>query len=259
MKKIVMTLFILVSFSNVIYAHDFKAAGFQFPLLFPLSTTPLSNLTMPDLTPMAAEYNPKNPESFFGALGAGFLNIFFGLGQFLIYDEWQVGTFLAVWQGLGFIGAVAFGWEDLMAGTFFNGWDGARWNGAKLGLMIGGGLGLATGILSPLAGGGFESILLTPLFILVGGMLGGIIGFCVEPGGIEYTSPENMKWAMFSVGFYLFGAIVLGIPTPVATYFQIKAEQKKTAQLSDLRNWNIGIVPTADGRLAGHIGFTVHL
>ena len=251
MKKY-LAIFFISSLSCLIYAQDFADVNYQFPQFLPLNTASLSNSSMHNLTPMAAENTTNYPSNFFGALGCGLLNIFFGLGSYLSND-WQGGTIIAVWQGLGVAGTIAFGWEDLKAGTFFDGWDGVRWNNAKLGLMIGGGLGLATGSIGWLYGPSIEGLLLIPLFAVGGGLFGGIIGFCVKPGEVEYTS-ENMKWAMFSVGFWAFGAII-GIISPL---FALAQQEEKTAQLNDPRNWNIGLVPTEDGRLAGHISFTAH-
>jgi len=255
MKRIMITALLIAGLSGLIHAQDFAITDLQLPLLLPLNTASSYFSAVSDSTPAAAEDKTNYPSNFFGAFGCGLLNIFFGLGSYLSNDP-QSGTIIAVWQALSVIGVIGFGWDDLMAGTFFNGWGDLRWNNARIGFLIGGGLGLAAGILSPLAGGGFESILLTPFFGIVGGLAGGIIGFCIKPNGVNYTS-KNMYWAMFSVGLWVFGAII-GICTPVVAYFDKKAKQKKTAQLSDLRNWNVGFAPTEDGRFTGHIGFTAH-
>ncbi|MCL2211979.1 MAG: hypothetical protein FWB95_08775 [Treponema sp.] len=255
MKKIVLAVLIIACFSNAVYTQDFEIDNYQFPLLFPMNTALTFNPVTPCLTVMADESEYKYPSNFFGALGCGLLNIFFGLGSFLAND-WITGTIFAAWQGASVISAVILGWPDLMAGTFFDGWDKERWDNAGKGLMIGGGIGLAAGICSLFTGGGFEMFLMTPLFGIVGGVLGGIIGFCVQPDGVKYTS-ENMNWAMFAVGVWAFGAILSVIP-PVVMYFYDNPKQNKTAQLNDLRNWDISLFPADDGRLMGHIVFTAH-
>ena len=121
-------------------------------------------------------------ENFGRKIGAGFLNIFLGLGSYTMGD-WLGGTIILLGDIAG-IGLIINGFE--VAGTY-----------ATMGKALG----------SIILGGGIY------LFTL-------------------------------SYGFY--------------RPFRYQRRSSKTANLDDLRNWNIGLVSDENGRIGGRIAFTAH-
>lgn len=146
---------------------------------------------------------------------------------------------------LGAAGVFGFGWDDMIAGTFFNGID-MRWKQAGSGAGIGAIIGLIGGLYSAT----IEGVLLFPL---CGAFIGAAIGFCVNPKDYEYES-KNIGWAMFSLGVWATGIIIGFLPV-----LWPETEGAKTARLDDIRNWTVSFVPSGDGRFMGHIGFIAHL
>ncbi|MCL2186492.1 MAG: hypothetical protein FWB86_11700 [Treponema sp.] len=241
MKKIIFKTLFFLCFSSIIYSQEFTSGSLQLPALF------LPDTEMFSLSPMA--YSPEYPASFGGKLGYGLLNLFFGLGSYLAND-WGWGIGLTLWQGLGFAGFLGFGWNDLIGGTFFNGFEKrgewAGW-GALGGLTIMGVIGIA----------GLGSWDISFLYWTIGVTLTfGLVGFCAPPLGENWSSEENMFMAMVSAVVWVSG-VIFGIVLPF-TRPSASPNEKSTARMNDLRNWNIGIVPASDGHLAGRIVFTAH-
>jgi len=251
MKKTILSILLLLGLSCVIYAQDLLTNDLNLSLLFPSynGSSTVNTDEVPGLTQMA--YSPNYSDSFGGKLGYGALNIIFGLGSYLAGD-WGWGIGLTLWQGLGFAGFLGFGWADIIAGTFFDGYD-KRWKAGGMAALGGLTLGPLFFVVSLLGGeiADFE----TCLWMSVGGaVIGGIVMFCLEPEGVEYHSDSlDMGLAMASFGLWttgiIFGIILPFLPTP---------NQSKTAQLDDPRNWTIGVAPVSDRRFAGQIVFTAH-
>jgi len=251
MKKAILSIFLLLGLSCVIYAQNLLTNDLNLSLLYPSYTgsfTVNADVT-PRLTQMA--YSPDYSDSFGGKLGYGALNIFFGLGSYLAGD-WGWGIGLTLWQGLSFTGFMGLGWADIAAGTFFDGY-GQRWKAGGLAALGGLAFGPLVFVVSLL--GGEIMDFQTCLWMSIGAaVIGGIVTFCLTPEGVEYHSdPLDMGVAMASFGLWttgiIFGVILPFLPTP---------NQSKTARLDDPRNWTIGVAPASDGRFAGQIAFTAH-
>jgi len=251
MKKTICAFFLFLCLLCVINAQDFAAGELQPPLLFSSGAGSFAVGTDQLFALNQTAYSPQYPSSFGGKFGFGLLNIFFGLGSYIAGD-WGWGIGLTVWQGLGVAGVLGFGWDDVMGKTFFNGF-GNRWTYTGWGLLSGLGLGLCLNVLIIYGGniGGYGELIIIPVICAV---LGGISGFCVDPEGYSYQSGENMKWAVFSLGFWATGAI-FGIILPHLPFHN----KPQTARLDDPRNWTISFVPVSDGRFAGQIAFNAHL
>jgi len=248
MKKSILTVLFFIVLSSVIFAQNQAADDLKLPAIF------LPEIELSSLTPMA--YNPQYPAGFGGKLGYGFLNSFFGLGSYLAGD-WGWGIGLTLWQGLGFAGFIGFGWDKLKAGTFFNGYD-QRWVNAGLGALSGLAVGPVMYIIG-LLGSGIPDLEIV-LWSSVGfAVLGTIIGFNghYEPiDGSETSKALVFDWDMFSFSVWTAG-IVFGIILPFITNSSSN-NQPQSARLNDHRNWNIGLVPAADGRVSSQITFTAH-
>ena len=255
MKKTILTIFLLLCPSSIIYSQEIAVNNLQ-PSAFSLSDTEMYLSEKPfDLSPMAR--SPDYPAGFGGKLGHGFLNVFFGLGSYLAGD-WGWGIGLTLWQGLGFAGIIGFGWNDITGGTFFDGFSASSWQHIGLFTLSG----LAAGPLLFLIGFfdgdffPFEVYLWTSIGCAV---FGGILGLCSPRGftsdGKNHQSNGvlSFEWELLAFGIWasgvIFGIILPYLPTP---------DQSKTARLDDPRNWNIGIAPAPDGRFAGQIAFTAH-
>jgi len=242
MKKTILAIFLLFCISSMTYSQEFAADNYKLPALF-LPDTEMFLLTQ---TAYSVDYS----STFGGKLGYGLLNVFFGLGSYLAGD-WGWGIGLTLWQGLGFAGFLGFGLRDLAAGTFFDGY-GERWIQAGAGALAG----LVTGALSCVAvayyypGTDFTTLMWTTIGFT---LIGGVVGFIINPEGVNYTDPDNMGLAMASFGIWvtgvIFGIILPYLPTP---------HQVKTARLDDLRNWTIGLAPASDRHLTGQIAFTAY-
>jgi len=239
MKKFVLAVLIIFNFSNAIHAQDFAAVDFQLPSYFTLSTEQTLSLTQ-----MA--YDSQYPQSSGGKLGYALLNVFFGLGSWVAKD-WGFAVLLTIWQGLGAAGVFGFGWDDIEAGSFFDGFD-VRMNQSVTGLLTGAVVGFFVGLYA----GGFEGLLWGTLAC---GLIGSIVGFCVPPKDYEFES-SKIGWAVFSLGVWTAG-IIFGFVPPFISPSESKTE--KTAKLNDIRNWDFCAAPSGNGRVMGRIGFTAHL
>jgi len=240
-KKTILLILLFAGLSCLIFAQDLTAGDLQLPALSLPDTEPFG------ITPMA--YNPQYPAGFGGKLGFGLLNTFLGLGSYIAGD-WGWGIGLTLWQGLGIAGVLGFGWNDITGGTFFDGFI-KRFPNAGIGFLGG----IAGGFIICLFAGANSSEMFWAIMIGTP-IIGLLAGFCMDPQGYSYSS-EHMEVAILSFGLWATG-VIFGIIVPYLWSGKKSADQTATARPDDLRNWNVGLVPTADGRFAGQITFTAH-
>ena len=254
MKKIILTILLLLCLSSITYSQGLAADNLQLPVLF------LPNSEILSLSQMA--YSPDYSATFSGKLGYGFLNAFFGLGSYLAGD-WGWGIGLTLWQGLGFAGIIGFGWNDIITGRFFDGFTSKSWE--HIGIFTLSGLGLGPLLFFfGLLGGGFLPFEAYLFASLGGAVFGGILGLC-SPRGYQSDGKDHQstgvlsfEWDLFSFGFWSAG-VIFGIILPyLHRPKNVPVDEPPTARPDDLRNWDIGIIPAPDGRFAGRIAFTAH-
>jgi len=90
--------------------------------------------------------------------------------------------------------------------------------------------------------------------ILLGDIAGiGLIINGFEVAGTYATMGKALGSIILGGGIYLF-TLSYGFYRP----FRYQRRSSKTANLDDLRNWNIGLVSDENGRIGGRIAFTAH-
>ena len=260
MKKIILTVSLFLSLSFVIYTQDFVTNDFQLPLFLPLSTGSfaLSSDQIYTMSPMA--YSPDYSQSFGGKLGYGLLNSFFGLGSYLAGDlGWGIG--LSVWQGLGFVGFLGFGWDKLLAGTFFDRFAEKADAAGEAALYS-----LAAGPAAFIVCLCFGAFLPLEAVLLISAISAVVVPMFTFFGHYEVYKKSTVEggtdWEIFvfdwdMISLFIWGTgVIFGIFVPFIA--KTSPDEQPTAQLDDLRNWEFGVVPAPNGRLAGRIAFTVH-